>query len=775
MKTVKYLLFVFLLLVGLLPAVHAGVGEKGITVRFMIDTSSAMKSQDIAQITSAALAAEINDFVRMNSKRLEKLNVRILVDSFYQKGTALESNGIFDYRIGQIDAPKYEGLRDLKTAWFVEDETSLNKLVNRHWPPESQNTILVVLSNSQKTLSENELKTVNTDPRSAGSTLRVVELPRPSEYGDVALKAEVAKRLRSVVEYVNGKIKSYQSEMTITLKLNDKVVQLNENREALAQAPVNVTLSAKCSNITSFHWVFDNKKRPGTELKFTLENSGIYEIKAVGIDGIGEKHESKVILSVADSPKPVPNFTFFPQEGQAPLTITITNKTRNGQKYQWNWGDGSAEDSSVAPRHTYKQPGKYTITLIVLGSDGTVGKLTKDIVVKTPPPQAQFECKPARFNAGENVTFVNKSVHAVTYSWNFGDGGTSNEVSPVYAYKKAGRYNVVLTAVTADGRSIKTQKIVDVDVKLEAGFNYSVDTLNPRKVNFTSTSTGAVAYSWDFGDGSNSSEANPQHSYNAAKRYTVTLTVTGKSGKTESYSEPLRIRGGGSNSSMPVAQSLKADFSYSQVEGSDKVEYKFVNKCRGASKYHWDFGDGKTSSDSNPTHIYEISAEREVKVKLTASDNSGAKDYKIVTIKLKPVEQGGGFGIILLILIIIGGGLAALYFLVLRKKVTFTIKYFAENRQEMGNAAVCVNEEFSLEKVGCPTGLRCKIIKSEDSADDYQVIFRYLGDGKVLIKQGMTEVKLGGDTWSEPRSMFKITVNGGALNFADKNSEEGEE
>ena len=771
MKLIKHLLLLLLIAFsGVIPAVKAADAEKGITVKFMLDISGAMKEQKICQATAAVLAGEINKFIRENSSRLAKLNVRILVDSFYQKGTSLESTGIFDYRLGQNSSPKYEALSELDTKWFVEDETSLNSLINRHWPPESKNTILIVLSNSQKTLSEAELKSANTDPRAAGSTLKLLELPRPSNYSDTALKAEIGKRLHEIMTYVNGKIKSFQSEMAITVKLNDKVVQLNESHEALTQAPVNVVMSAKLSNIKSFYWLWDKKKYPGTTLNRTLENGGIYEITAVGIDSIGEEHKYKVVLNVTDSPKPVPNFTFFPLEGQAPLTIATTNKTRNGQKYQWNWGDGTAEDTAMAPQHTFKKPGKFTITLTVLGSDGSVEKMVKNIVVKTPPPQADFECKPAKPNAGDAVTFVNKSLHGATYSWNFGDGGTSSEVTPAYTYKKPGRYNVTLTAVTADGRSVKVQKLVDVDVKLAAGFSYSISMRNPRQVNFSNQSSGAVSCQWNFGDGSTSSENNPVHTYRTGKRYNVTLTVTGKNGKTDSYSEPVRIVSG----SADVQKQSAVDFSCSPVESASQLEYKFINKSSGVSNYQWNFGDGKTSKESSPTHVYEITGEREVTVTLTAQDASGNQMKKSVKLKLKPVEQGSSLGVVLLVLVIIGGGLVALYFLLLRKKVAFTVRYFSDSRKELGSATVNLNEEFSLEKVGCQTGLRCKIIKSTDSEDDYQVIFRNLGDSKVVIKQKMSEIKLGGDAWSDPRSLFSITVNGGMLSFTDKNSEEGE-
>lgn len=71
-----------------------------------------------------------------------------------------------------------------------------------------------------------------------------------------------------------------------------------------------------------------------------------------------------------------------------------------------------------------------------------------------------------------------------------------------------------------------------------ASFTYVAD---GRDVTFTSTSTNAKTYSWDFGDGGTSTEANPAHTYASYGKYTVKLSVTGDGGSANSLPDELTL------------------------------------------------------------------------------------------------------------------------------------------------------------------------------------------------------------------------------------------
>ena len=122
------------------------------------------------------------------------------------------------------------------------------------------------------------------------------------------------------------------------------------------------------------------------------------------------------------------------------------------------------------------------------------------------------------------VTFTNTSTGAESYSWDFGDGNSSTDESPVHTFADAGTYTVVLTATAGMESATDEQSItVSSSVVLTASYTYSVEDL---AVTFTNTSTGAESYSWDFGDGNSSTDESPVHTFAGAGIYTVVLTAT---------------------------------------------------------------------------------------------------------------------------------------------------------------------------------------------------------------------------------------------------------
>ena len=156
----------------------------------------------------------------------------------------------------------------------------------------------------------------------------------------------------------------------------------------------------------------------------------------------------------------------------------------------------------------------------------------------------------------------------------------------------------------------------------------------PLTVKFTDMSANNPAsWSWDFGDGSTSTDQNPSHTYQNTGRYTVKLTVTNDLGSnTKTKSDYIMVNG-----SLPVA-----DFSANTTTGAAPLTVSFTDKSTGKpTSWSWDFGDGSTSTEQNPTHIYQNAGK--YTVKLTASNDQGS-DTKTKTdyITVNPNNGGGG-------------------------------------------------------------------------------------------------------------------------------------
>lgn len=130
------------------------------------------------------------------------------------------------------------------------------------------------------------------------------------------------------------------------------------------------------------------------------------------------------------------------------------------------------------------------------------------------------------------VNFENLSRNAKSYSWSFGNGETSTEQQPAVIYTASGNYTVRLVA-TDGNRKDSTEKTITINIKSPiAGFTFATpDILKPSQVVFTSTAVRGKDYLWNFGDGSTSVLPNPTHTYAAAGKFTVKLTVKNPTGE----------------------------------------------------------------------------------------------------------------------------------------------------------------------------------------------------------------------------------------------------
>lgn len=133
-------------------------------------------------------------------------------------------------------------------------------------------------------------------------------------------------------------------------------------------------------------------------------------------------------------------------EGCAPLTISFDNQSEHAQLYMWEFGDGNMSNL-LNPTYTYYQPGIYTVRLTAIGANGQDVVIKVDSVVVNQSAVAYFDAKPNEVSVpGEAVQFFNLSSNSTSWTWDFGDGNTSNEQLPNYYYQLPGEYNVTLIA-----------------------------------------------------------------------------------------------------------------------------------------------------------------------------------------------------------------------------------------------------------------------------------------------------------------------------------------
>ncbi|MFM7399442.1 MAG: PKD domain-containing protein, partial [Bacteroidota bacterium] len=214
--------------------------------------------------------------------------------------------------------------------------------------------------------------------------------------------------------------------------------------------------------------------------------------------------------------------------------------------------------------------------------------------------------------AGLSVIFTNSSQNGGTYSWDFGDGSTSQEENPTHTYAGTGTYTVVLTAYNECGTNTFTQVITIEGSAPLVSFTSDIQKgCAGVTVQFKDLSAGdPTAWQWTFegGNPATSSEQNPSVTYTVPGTYSVSLQATNIYGSnTSSQTGYVTIIG------APVA-----GFDYSAVLGT----VTFNSTSQGADSYLWNFGDGGTSTEANPVHVYNQSGT--YTVTLTVTNDCGA-------------------------------------------------------------------------------------------------------------------------------------------------------
>ncbi|MCB0791335.1 MAG: PKD domain-containing protein [Flavobacteriales bacterium] len=250
-----------------------------------------------------------------------------------------------------------------------------------------------------------------------------------------------------------------------------------------------------------------------------------WTITLIATSAFGCADTSQQVVHVHPTPEAVFQATPFTQQYPA-STVTIANNTPAGPwSYAWDLGDGTTSSTATPGSYNYGTWGAFTITLVV--SEGICSDTATQMVEITPPLPTVGFIGSAEGCVPLTVDFTNTSLLAVSYQWNFGDGGSSTADDPVYTYTQPGTYSVTLTAWSSGGgvSSVVHVDSVVVHPKATAYFVLQPDeVIVPSQPVFLYNLSGnATSYVWDFGDGTGSTELDPVHYYQDPGEFDVTL------------------------------------------------------------------------------------------------------------------------------------------------------------------------------------------------------------------------------------------------------------
>lgn len=388
-----------------------------------------------------------------------------------------------------------------------------------------------------------------------------------------------------------------------------------------------------------FRWNFDDgggfQALGGGTQTYSYSAPGTYNVKLVaGIQGSTCFDTTSVDIEVLPTPDAVINQDVF--VGCDSLTVNFTdNSTGTIAQWAWDFGNGNSSILQNPPAQFYPSPNNYETILTVTNANGCFDRDTANVdVYMTPIPAFT----PGSVCAQELSQIFDQTVTApgdpaIAWTWDFGDGGSSNLQNPTHTYTTGGIYNITLTVATANCSATDTLPIIVEDLPVA---DFTMDTTNgcsPLSVQFTNASSAnSTLYLWKFGDGDTSTAANPTHVYvnnsGADVTYTVTLISRTTFGCVDSISKTLTVY------PNPVASYI-----HNAVLDCAPLVVDFTNtSSNGALTYLWDFGNGKTSTDPNPTDTFQNQTLfiDLVDVELIAFSANGCSDTTEQTITVYP-------------------------------------------------------------------------------------------------------------------------------------------
>jgi len=348
----------------------------------------------------------------------------------------------------------------------------------------------------------------------------------------------------------------YQVSLTVTadssgITITDQVIQdimVHDGPEAdftndngvCPGYPLQFT-SSTTYGVISYYWEFgDGYTSYLQHPTHIYQSAGDYTVSLTVTDTNGC---TDIVQHLVNINEPDADFSYIPVDPNPGDTVFFTDlsSSTNGYIIQWTWYFGDGDSTTVHYPdnpdvwHIYSDSGNFIVELYVIDNDSCSSYTSQNLLVFAGSPiypiadyNYNYTCL-NQFAEFFDLSSPNGGSPLVSWSWDFGDGGSSNLQNPAHLYTSPGNYDVSLVVTNADNLSdtiIQTlfaHPLPDVSIIADPG---SSMTGYPIQFYGNSNDSTTVAWVWSFGDGSTSVLQNPTHIYQDYGTYNVSLTVT---------------------------------------------------------------------------------------------------------------------------------------------------------------------------------------------------------------------------------------------------------
>jgi PKD repeat protein len=451
---------------------------------------------------------------------------------------------------------------------------------------------------------------------------------------------------------------------TITITQGACIISANFNSNVSNNNPLQFFYYNNTNNLTitdSVRWTFgDGTSSSAFNPTHTFANYGIYNVclRVIKRNSNGTLSNCVSEICHLDTVEYFCNLQAYFTTTSYDTAAVNTNMQFNNESFgynvndsiTWNFGDGSAVSHAINPNHIYTTSGIYNVCVRVkrnttlAGVPPCISEYCRQIVITGLPCNliANFTWyRDSLVTIPNSYHFTNTTTAlAATDSirWTFGDGASSNQLNPTHNYTNAGTYNVCLRVIKRNSNGVlsnctseKCYTIVIAPINtctLQSYFTSVADSLQQNIIYFTNQSIGFASsdsITWIFGDGTTSNQINPTHIYTMAGTYTVCLRI--KKNNTAAGSTPcISVYCNVVVITLPC--NLTANFTWfrDSVPTVALNTYHFTNASTPLAANDsilWTFGDGTSSNQVNPIHVYANAGTYNVCLRVIKRDPAG--------------------------------------------------------------------------------------------------------------------------------------------------------
>jgi gliding motility-associated-like protein len=428
--------------------------------------------------------------------------------------------------------------------------------------------------------------------------------------------------------------------------ITSQPVSLTQNAGTAAQYAV----AATGSNLT-YQWQISTDNG----LTYVnLTNAGVYngvnsatlQISAISINMNGYRY--RCVVSGTCAPAATSNVASLTVVSPvASFTVNTANQCLNGNQFtftntssvlvgtlthQWTFGDGVGTSTLANPTYTYTSSGTFVVKLVVTTDAGLRDSTTRTVVVFASPLPSYTINQSVQCLLNNRFVFTNTSVlpneaMTLTYHWEFGDGTTVNDISPVKSYANAGTYNVKLVATSINGCRDSVTQTVTVNPMPVTTVSANPGTILCQGSSVVLTATGGVTYKWYRNGALQVGITGPTFTVTSPGEYSVRATSAAGCESIDVASIVITLL------EKPIV-----DFTFNTSCAQFPITFtnRSVTTNSGPVTFLWTDNFGNTSTVANPVITYATAGVVNMKLKVTptlcpVSADSVTKSFTLST------------------------------------------------------------------------------------------------------------------------------------------------